>query len=107
SGYLDGGAGADTMAGGAGNDYYYVDNTGDVVTEALNAGIDTIDTTLTSYTLGDNLENLTFGTEEDVSGTGNMLDNYIIDVLGHSTLSGQDGNDTLLAWTSELHGDAG
>ena len=31
---LDGGAGADTMTGGAGNDTYVVDNAGDTVTEA-------------------------------------------------------------------------
>ena len=35
---LDGGAGADTMTGGLGNDTYVVDNVGDVVTEAANAG---------------------------------------------------------------------
>jgi len=36
---LDGGAGADTMAGGIGNDRYLVDNSGDVIIEAANAGM--------------------------------------------------------------------
>ena len=35
-------AGADTMVGGTGNDTYVVDNAGDVVTEALDAGTDTV-----------------------------------------------------------------
>ena len=39
---LSGGAGADTMVGGLGNDTYVVDNAGDVVTEALNEGTDTV-----------------------------------------------------------------
>jgi Ca2+-binding RTX toxin-like protein len=38
---LNGGPGIDTLTGGAGNDVYTVDNVGDVVTEALNAGADT------------------------------------------------------------------
>ncbi len=35
---LDGGTGADVMTGGAGNDTYFVDDPGDAVTEASNAG---------------------------------------------------------------------
>ena len=35
-------AGIDSLAGGIGNDVYYVHNTGDVVTEAANAGSDTV-----------------------------------------------------------------
>ena len=38
----NGGTGADTLTGGAGNDTYVVDNTGDVVIEKANEGIDTV-----------------------------------------------------------------
>jgi Ca2+-binding RTX toxin-like protein len=54
---LGGGAGADTMTGGLGDDKYLVDNAGDIVTELADAGIDTVQSSV-SYTLTDNVENL-------------------------------------------------
>ena len=58
---LQGGLGADTMIGGDGSDVYFVDETGDVVTET-NAdlaigGTDRVESDI-DYTLGANLENL-------------------------------------------------
>src|SRR5215813_5511309 len=40
---LDGGGGNDRLIGGLGNDTYVVDSTGDIVTEAANAGTDTVE----------------------------------------------------------------
>ena len=93
--YLDGGTGADTMAGGAGNDIYIVDNVGDVVVENAGQGIDEVRTTLASYTLGANVENLTFTGTGAFTGTGNELDNVIRAGDGGSYLYGLAGNDTL------------
>src|SRR5262249_44214939 len=55
---LDGDSGADLLIGGAGDDTYSVDNPGDSITENVNEGIDTVESSVT-YTLGANVENLT------------------------------------------------
>ncbi|MBS7789504.1 hypothetical protein KTR66_05835, partial [Roseococcus sp. SDR] len=94
---LNGGAGADAMTGGADNDTYVVDNAGDVVTEAANEGTDTVQTTLASYTLGDNLENLLFTGAGAFAGTGNALANSITGGAGNDTLVGGAGSDTMSA----------
>lgn len=100
---LDGKTGADMMSGGAGNDIYIVDNAGDIVTEALNEGIDTIYSSV-SYVLPANVENLTLTGTDNISGIGNELDNFLIGNnanntlfggLGNDTIDGKDGNDIL------------
>jgi len=91
---LNGGAGADTMLGGVGNDTYVVDNAGDIVTENLGEGIDLVQSGI-SYTLTDNVENLTLTGTASINGTGNALDNVIVGNTGNNILSGLDGNDTL------------
>ncbi|WP_414815662.1 M10 family metallopeptidase C-terminal domain-containing protein, partial [Rhizobium sp. IY2] len=92
---LDGGAGADTLLGGAGDDTYIVDNAGDSLTENASEGTDTVRTNLASYTLGANIENLTYNGTAAFAGTGNSLDNLIIGGAASDTLSGGAGNDTL------------
>jgi Ca2+-binding RTX toxin-like protein len=93
---LNGGPGADTMAGGLGDDVFIVDDAGDVVAEAAGEGTDTVRTTLTSFSLGLNLENLVFIGAGDFSGTGNELANSITGGNGNDTLGGGAGNDTLI-----------
>ena len=91
---LDGGAGNDTLVGGAGNDTYVVDAVGDVVTEALTAGTDTVQSAVT-YTLAANIENLTLTGVAAINGTGNTLDNVLTGNSAINTLTGGTGNDTL------------
>lgn len=91
---LDGGTGADKMTGGTGNDTYIVDNTGDIVIENANEGIDTVLSSIT-YTLGNNVENFTLTGTTAINGTGNALDNILIGNTAINTLTGGAGNDTL------------
>ena len=93
---LNGGTGADKLNGGAGNDIYIVDNTGDVVTEAASAGTDTVKATLAAYTLGANVENLTYTGTGAFTGTGNTLANTLTGGTGNDTLSGGTGADKLI-----------
>jgi len=91
---LDGGSGADTIAGSLGNDTYVVDNTGDVVIENENEGTDLVQSS-TTYTLGDNIENLTLTGTANINGTGNALDNVLTGNSGSNVLVGDLGNDTI------------
>ncbi len=96
---LDGGEGIDTLTGGTDNDTYHIDNIGDVVTENLNEGTDAVNSSIT-YTLGNNVENLTLTGTSNINGYGNSLANLIIGNGTNNTLVGYAGNDT-------IHGGAG
>jgi Ca2+-binding RTX toxin-like protein len=89
---LNGLGGADSMSGGLGNDTYFVDSSGDQVNESADAGIDTVHSSI-SYTLGQNVENLTLTGTGNRSGTGNALDNVLTGNGGNNALSGGAGND--------------
>jgi len=92
---LDGAMGADSMAGGLGDDSYFVDDVGDVVTEAASAGIDTVYASL-SWTLGSNQENLSLSGTANLNGSGNSLSNVLIGNAGDNVLDGKAGGDTLV-----------
>ncbi len=96
SNILDGGAGADNMAGGLGDDTYVVDNNFDIVTEAANAGNDTVRSFI-SYILGANLENLSLIGSEAINGTGNSLGNILAGNGASNVLDGGAGADNMAA----------
>ncbi len=91
---LDGGAGVDTLKGAAGDDVYVVDNTGDVVMEALNAGNDTVFSSVT-FALKNNVENLLLLGNQAINGTGNNLANVMTGNAASNTLNGGAGADSL------------
>jgi serralysin len=91
---LNGMAGADSMTGGYGNDVYYVDNVGDTVVELANAasGIDTVISSIT-YSLGNNVENLTLTGIDNLNATGNALNNVLLGNSGNNFIDGGSGAD--------------
>ncbi len=91
---LDGGRGNDIMEGGAGSDLYYVDSTGDSVVEAADGGNDAVYSTI-SYVLGATVENLSLLGTNDLSGTGNDVNNTLNGNAGDNILSGLGGMDYL------------
>lgn len=101
---IDGGAGADYMAGGAGDDVYIVDNEGDDVREKPGEGTDVIYTTV-SYSLeGRNVEKLFMKGNAAINATGsagadtisgNNAANVLNGGAGDDILAGNNGNDIL------------
>ena len=101
---LKGMTGADTMLGGSGDDTYFVNQTGDVVTESDGQGTDTVNSDVT-FDLGTTLENLTLTGTGLADGTGNevaniMNGNYNKNVItsfgGDDILDGKQGADTMI-----------
>ena len=100
---LVGGVGADTMLGGYGDDFFSVDDAGDVVTEYKNQEIDTVSSSLKNYTLGANVEHLVMtyagnnssgiGNELGNTITGTSFNNHIDGGLGADIMKGGDGHD--------------
>ena len=93
--WLNGGGGADTLVGGIGDDIYYVDNTGDVVTELAGEGTDLVFSSI-STTLGSNLETLVLTGTAAINATGNALGNVLVGNSGANVLAGGAGNDSYI-----------
>lgn len=96
------------LEGGKGNDTYIIDDAEDSIKERRSAGTDEVQSSI-DYILGDHLENLTLTGSDDLTGTGNSLDNVLIGNSGDNTLMGMDGDDTLdgAAGNDVLDGGAG
>jgi Ca2+-binding RTX toxin-like protein len=94
---LNGGAGIDTLIGGIGDDTYIVDSTTDTITENANAGIDTIQSSVSNTIAAlANVENLTLTGTAAINGTGNAGNNVITGNGANNTLNGGAGIDTLI-----------
>ena len=94
---LNGGLGADQMSGGDGDDTYIVDSVGDSINESSSAesGVDLVQSSVT-YTLGNNLENLTLTGTSVINGTGNSVNNILTGNTRNNVLDGKEGVDTLI-----------
>lgn len=105
---LDGGAGADRLRGGPGDDTYVVDDEGDRVEEAKNAGTDTVEASVT-HVLDNNVEILRLTGTAAIDGTGGKGDNEIFGNAGANRLDGRAGDDVLDggAGVDVLRGDKG
>ena len=89
---LDGGIGADRMAGGPASDAFIVDDAGDDVVEAPDAGpADMVEASI-SYKLAPNVERLRLIGDAE-TGNGNGLDNRIWGTTGPNVLKGGGGDD--------------
>ncbi|MCX7358046.1 MAG: FG-GAP-like repeat-containing protein [Alphaproteobacteria bacterium] len=103
---LDGGAGADAMTGGLGNDRYFVDDAGDTIVEAVGEGIDTVDSSLASFTLSDGLDNLNI-VGAGLNGIGNAFANTIIGNALANVISAGGGDDIINGQGGDDQIDAG
>nr|WP_316653137.1 calcium-binding protein [uncultured Gellertiella sp.] len=104
--WLDGGGAQpgqhDTLYGGKGNDTYVVHSVDDVVDETNGGmtdlgGIDTVRTDVYNYHLADHVENLvlTGAAAANLLAVGNALDNTITGDAGNNIIFGLLGNDTI------------
>ncbi len=91
---LDGKAGADKMAGGEGDDLYFVDNKGDQVIEDGTSLNDEVRSSV-ALTLISGVEHYTFTGTTAANFTGNSADNKITGTAYADTLVGDAGDDTL------------
>jgi Ca2+-binding RTX toxin-like protein len=97
---LNGAGGADYMIGYAGNDFYLVDDSGDLAYELAGEGTDTVATAV-SYVLAANIENLqalNIAGTDPLSLTGNALDNYIWATRGDNIIDGGGGADFMIGY---------
>lgn len=82
------------VAGGAGDDSYWVSSADLALVEAASGGSDTVLATV-SWELGTQFERLVLLGSADLRGTGNALANRLTGNAGDNRLSGLAGDDTL------------
>ena len=84
------------MAGGLGNDTYYVDSASDVVNETAGQGSDTVLASVDYALTAGSADRVPEGEcGPGLTLTGNELANTVVGGVGIDTLDGGGGNDTL------------
>jgi Ca2+-binding RTX toxin-like protein len=99
--HLEGGEGLDTVVGGKGTDYFYVNRTDDVVIDVRRGDEDLVASSAFFYELPQNVENLRVGgflSDEHCNGRGNELNNRIQGSSGSNLLEGMAGRDLLIGY---------
>ncbi len=99
---LDGRGGVDVLVGQGGNDWYFVDDAGDVVVEGAGGGTDRVFASR-NYTLGAGVQVEMFTTDDNLSTkalrlTGNELANLIYGNAGLNVIDGKAGADTMVGF---------
>jgi Ca2+-binding RTX toxin-like protein len=118
---LDGGFGADRLEGGGGNDIYVIDNINDIIIDAPQTGIETVESYITfdlrQYSMAPGspifgttgLDNLTLTrprlseinsaselSKYEINAFGNSLPNILIGNDQKNTIDGREGDDTIV-----------
>ena len=94
---MNGGAGADFMVGGGGDDLYIVDDIGDVAIESAGEGRDTVYTSTSFYSLGDNdIEDVAVVGTGGFYVVGNALANLMVGGAGIDSFDGGAGADFMV-----------
>lgn len=93
------------------NDTYSITTGTEVVYEGTNGGTDTIQSWVSSYTMGENIENivLLYGLYLTQNAKGNVLDNIMTGGDANNTMRADAGNDVLIGNDGNdiLYGDSG
>ncbi len=100
---LDGGTGADWMAGGDGDDVYYVDQAADQVLEFNGQGNDVIISSSdygVAFARGRYVESIYLSGTANLNLTGDALANRLYGNTGANVLTGGDGNDLLVGFAN-------
>src|SRR5215472_9174614 len=90
-----------TLVGLGGDDIFIVYDPSDVVVQAPNSGVSTVETWGSGYTLPANVQNLTLMGSADAYAIGNSLNNIITANAGTDRIIAGTGNDVLVGGSGD------
>lgn len=100
---LMGNEAANRLEGKGGNDTYYVQGSEDTVVEEAKGGSDLV-ISAGSFTLPDNVENLSLTGTQDTNATGNSRNNQLVGNAGNNFISGGGGEDKMMGgWGNDTY----